>query len=60
MENLIKVSKHTRAGSNGKIIYCPNCYTSTRVYHFAWAGLRCYNNDCNKFHEKNEWLVEFK
>ena len=45
MENLIKVSKTTRASREGRLIFCPDCFNSQRVYHFAWAGLYCSNKD---------------
>ena len=47
MANLIQVSKHTRAGNDGKLIYCPHCNFPQRVYHFAWAGILCNNDDCD-------------
>lgn len=60
MENLIKVSKTTRASKEGKLIFCPHCFNSIKVYHFAWSSIRCFNKECNELNEKNEWLVEVK
>lgn len=57
MKNLTNVTGKTRAKKDGKFIYCPHCYTSKKVYHFAWAGIRCSNPDCNQFNDKNEWLI---
>jgi hypothetical protein len=66
MVNLIKVSRYTRAGQEGKLIICPFCFNSVRVYHFSWAGLWCINKECdytyekspNKSISKNEWLLK--
>lgn len=60
MENLIKVSKTTRASKEGRLIFCPHCFNSKKVYHFAWASFRCPIEECNKLIDKNEWLVEIK
>lgn len=66
MENLIKVSKTTRASREGRLIICPYCFNSRRVHHFAWAGLWCVNEECdytfvkspNNSIPKNEWLIK--
>ena len=63
------VTKHTRAGKNGKDLYCPHCARSVHVYHFSWDALVCVeckrrnaNNpkatdaDCEI--SKSEWLLE--
>lgn len=53
---LTNVDRYTRAGKNGKLIYCPKCKESSRVYHFSWCGLQC--QVCKERVEKNDWLVE--
>jgi hypothetical protein len=66
VKNLIKVDRTTRAGNDGKLIFCPDCFHSKRVYHFAWAGIWCKNKECdytyekspNKSISKNEWLIK--
>jgi len=63
------VTKHTRAGKNGKDLYCPHCARSVHVYHFSWDALVC--GECKRRNEKNpkatdadceisksEWLLE--
>jgi len=35
------VNKHTRAGKNGKTIYCPECNAPNKVYHFNWSAITC-------------------
>ena len=36
-----KVNKFTRASRYGKSIYCPNCNTETKVFHFMWFAIMC-------------------
>lgn len=65
-EDLINVSKTTRASKDGKIIFCPICKTPVKVNHFSWAGMWCINSECGfSFNNrptqsvlKNEWLVK--
>lgn len=52
----IHITRHTRAGSVGKIVKCPSCGTTQRIFHFAWEALGCPS--CNKVSDKAEWLVE--
>jgi hypothetical protein len=49
-----KANKHTRAGSQGKNIYCP-CGKATHVYHFNWIGLGC---KCGEMVSKEDWYIE--
>ena len=55
-EHYAPITKHTRAGNNGKRIKCPHCEHVPPVYHFAWSALSCLN--CASFPEKGEWLVD--
>ena len=50
-----KVKKTERAGSNGRVIVCPECGRNNRVFHFAWSALQCI--DCKKMTPKLEWLA---
>ena len=34
------ITRHTRAGKQGKEIMC-TCGAIHRVYHFSWSGLGC-------------------
>lgn len=52
----MNVNRHTRAGGNGKQIFCPHCNHCYTVYHFAWSALQC--SSCKKIPVKNEWLLE--
>jgi hypothetical protein len=49
------VSKHTRAGKEGKNIFCPVCEWSVRVYNFAWSALVCHG--CGLDIQKGEFLL---
>ena len=49
------VNRHTRAGKNGKVIYCP-CGKNTTVYHFSWIAITC--KGCNQMVYKEEWKYE--
>ena len=49
------VNRWTRAGKNGKYIYCPHCFQSTLVYHFAWSALKC--SGCNGYVDKHRWII---
>ncbi len=45
------VTRYTRAGKNGKTLYCSNCYHSVHVYHFSWDALVCA--ECERRNEHN-------
>ena len=49
------VNKYTRAGNNGKVIICPECNTSKRVFHFSWSALGC--PDCHYIVDKYDWKL---
>ena len=53
--NAVTVTHHTRAGADGKRIYCPECGHATRVQHFSWSALKCQG--CGAFPEKLDWLL---
>jgi ribosomal protein S27E len=38
-----KVTRYTRAGSEGKDISCPECRHEFTVYHFSWSQIVCGN-----------------
>ena len=52
---LIPITKHVRAGQNGKRIICPNCGGGLKVYHFSWAAVRCA--PCGTMVDKLQWLA---
>ena len=51
----VKVNKNTRAGAEGKDIFCPHCHTLSRVYHFSWSAFTCRH--CSTDVNKEDWLV---
>jgi len=50
-----KVTKHTRAGKEGKPITCPICKVSSRIYHFDWTATECPS--CKSKVDKYDWLL---
>jgi len=60
------VTRYTRAGRDGKYIFCPVCQNAKKVYHFSWGAticLPCRDNgtsfngkDAGEI-DKSEWLV---
>jgi len=51
-----KVTNHTRAGRDGKTIYCPNCNEAHHMGHFSWSAFVCVN--CKAEVEKTEFMLE--
>ena len=49
-----KVTRYTRAGRDGKAIYCP-CGKRSKVYHFAWSALKC--SGCKRYVDKPAFLL---
>jgi len=50
-----KVNRWTRAGNQGRELYCPECAAETHVYHFAWSVMKC--GKCKEYIEKYRWLT---
>jgi len=48
-----KVNRYTKAGANGKEIFCPTCNTKVIVYHFSWGAITCPT--CNVLVDKENW-----
>ena len=55
VEGLKNVNRYTRAGTSGKVIYCPHCNEPELVQNFAWTAIICPS--CNIPSDKNDWLV---
>lgn len=53
--NLVPINRFTRAGKNGKDVYCSVCHNKSRVYHFCWDAITC--DGCGKLVAKADWLV---
>lgn len=51
----ISVPKWTRAGKNGKEIYCPVCGNKSTVYQFSWSRLMCQK--CKTMVNKHDYLL---
>ena len=56
VEGLKNVNRYTRAGTSGKVIYCPHCNEPELVQNFAWTAILCPS--CNIPSDKNDWLVQ--
>ena len=54
--NLKHVNRYTRAGRNGKLITCPKCNHTEKVYHFAWSAAGCLG--CREYINKEDFLVK--
>ena len=50
-----RVTKHTRAGYDGRPIQCPRCGQQKIVYHFCWVASECRN--CGSMVPKLEYLL---
>ena len=48
--------KYSRTGFDGKLIKCPVCESSHRVYHLAWSALTCQS--CKSDVGKYDWMIE--
>jgi len=51
-----KVNKYTRAGKEGRTIYCPECNAPSKVYHFSWSAITC--GGCQQMIGKYYFSVE--
>jgi hypothetical protein len=51
------VTGFTRAKEHGRLIYCPYCDRSQRVYNFFWKDLLCL---CGRLVPKEEYKIEVK
>ena len=48
--------KYSRTGFDGKLIKCPVCESSHRVFHLAWSSLTCQS--CKSDVDKYDWMIE--
>ncbi len=56
VENFGPVTGRTRAGKNGKLVRCPVCESTRKVYNFSFSSLTC--PQCKTCVQKEEWLVD--
>jgi len=52
----VPMKKHSKCKSNGKLIKCPKCGKTEKVYHLSWSALQCQS--CSWMIDKMEWLIE--
>ena len=55
-EHFEKVTGRTRAGKNGKLVRCPVCESTRKVFNFSFSSLTC--PQCKSCVEKEDWLVD--
>ena len=55
-EHFEKVTGRTRAGKNGKLVRCPVCEHTRKVYNFSFSSLTCPH--CKTCVNKEDWLVD--
>ena len=48
--------KYSRTGFDGKLIKCPACESTNRVYNLAWQSRTC--RSCNQMIDKYDWMIE--
>ena len=53
--NIHRANNKTRAPRYGRMIGCPECDKSTRVYHFGWSALMC--DWCKADVPKHAWKI---
>jgi hypothetical protein len=51
-----KVNKYTRAGKEGRTIYCSECNAPNKVYHFSWSALTC--GGCKQMIDKYNFCIK--
>lgn len=54
----VRVSSRTRAGRDGRLVFCPHCGAGRRWFHFNHDGGRC--EDCGLDIPKREWWTAAK
>ncbi len=52
----VPMKKHSRVKSSGKLIKCPKCGKTQRVFHLAWSSLSCQS--CSWISDKYDWQIE--
>ena len=54
--SFVPMTKHSRVKSSGKLIKCPHCGKTHRVYHLAWSAIQCLS--CSYMVDKYDWQIE--
>ena len=50
------VHKYSRTGFDGRLIKCPHCEGTQRVYHLRSQTLKCFT--CKAYVDKYDWMIE--
>ena len=48
--------KYSRTGKDGKLVKCPHCEATHRVYHLRDKTMTC--STCKTFSDKYDWMIE--
>jgi ribosomal protein S27E len=52
------VTRYTRASAFGRVIRCPHCGTTARVFHFSWSTCTCQG--CDRMVDKYAYTTPAK
>ena len=52
----VPMKKSSKCRSSGKLIKCPHCGKTHRVFHLAWSAIQCPN--CSHIVDKYRWQIE--
>lgn len=50
------MNRYSRCGSKGKLLKCPNCESTHRIYHLAWIAATCQG--CKQMIDKYDYMIE--
>ena len=48
--------KYSLTGFRGRLIKCPHCEGTQRVYHLRSQALKCFT--CKAYVDKYDWMIE--
>ena len=54
--SFVPMKKHSRVKSSGKLIKCPKCGKTQRIFHLSWSSLSCQS--CSYISDKYDWQIE--
>ena len=54
--SFVPMTKKSRVRRSGKLIKCPHCGKTHRVYHLAWSAIQCLS--CSYIVDKYDWQIE--
>jgi hypothetical protein len=50
---LVRCSSRTRAGADGRAVWCPHCGKGSRFYNFMFGGVGC--GGCYEMVDRDQW-----